>query len=195
MAADEIGGAASGAASGAKIGAAVGGPVGAAVGAVLGGIAGLFGGSKKRKARKFAARAAAEDVRMTERAQAVQRRDIIRQMRMARAQTLAAGSSETGGLMSSGIQGSISSIGSQGRFNLGYFDTQIQNQLLRNDYARRAGKYAGQAGDIFGLLEAGTTLADAGLLSGWGKEKPKTTQQRGGTGFSEDFYINAGFGK
>lgn len=192
MAADEIGGAASGAASGAKIGAAVGGPVGAAIGAVVGGIAGLFGGQKKKKAKKYAAKAQAEDMRMQERAQAVQRRDIVRQFRMARAQALAAGSSESGGLQSSGIQGSLSSIGSQGRFNLGYFDTQINNQLLRNNYAKKAGKYASQAGDIFGLLDAGTTLADSGLLSGWGKKS--TPSKPSSKGLGEDWYIGAGFG-
>lgn len=194
MAADEIGGAASGAASGAKIGAAVGGPVGAAVGAVLGGIAGLFGGKKKKKAKKFAAKAQAEDMRMQERAQAVQRRDIVRQFRMARAQALAAGSSESGGLQSSGIQGSLSSIGSQGRFNLGYFDTQIDNQQLRNSYAKKAGKYASQAGDIFGILEAGASIADVGLLSGFGKKTSTPAKPSGSKGLGEDWYIGAGFG-
>jgi hypothetical protein len=195
MAMDEIGGAAAGVASGAKIGAAFG-PVGMAVGAVLGGIAGLFGGSKKRKARKYAAKVEAEEARMVERAQAVQRRDLIRQMRIARAQALAAGSSESGGLMSSGVQGAVSSIGSQGKFNLGYFDTQIANQQLRNNYARRAGKYASQASNIFGVLDAGVQLAESGLFSSLRKPPAATPPpSRSFKGFGEDFYINAGFGK
>jgi hypothetical protein len=176
MATDEVSGGIGGAVQGAKIGAAVGGPVGAAVGAVLGGIAGIFGGSKKRKARKFAARASAEETRIRTRANAIERRNMLRELYVARGTAVAAGASESGGLQSSTVQGAIGSIGSQGRFNLGTFDLQIQNLRQRDTFLQKAGKYGQQANDInalFGAAQGVSTLYSAYKDGAFSKSKTK----------------------
>jgi hypothetical protein len=145
----------SGVAQGAAAGAAFG-PVGAAVGGIIGGIAGIFG-SKANKAKR---RARKEQRRMTEREQAVQRRDLIRNFRLARAQALAAGSSETGGLESSGVQGAAASIASQGVFNLNFFDAQVASQRRINDLLKTAGKYEGYLSVFESVAQAGSAFAE-----------------------------------
>lgn len=189
MASEEVSGAIGGAAEGAKIGGTIGGHVGAVVGGILGGIAGLFGGSAKRKAKKYAKKANAEEERMNIRKMALERRNTIRELYLARAQAVAAGASESGGLASSTVQGAVSSIGSQGRFNLGFFDAQYETLKLRNKYAKKAGKYADKAADIGGLFnlaegigslydvyknpaKGGISPADVGALSKSGTSYP-----------------------
>lgn len=168
-----------GAAQGAAAGAAFGVP-GAVIGGVIGAIGGLFGAKankSRRKARK-------EQRRMTEREQAVQRRDIIRQFRFARAQALAAGSSEDGGLQSSGVQGALGSVTSQGVFNLGFFDAQVASQNRINDLLKTAGKYEGYLSIFQSLAEGTAAVAELipGKLATQAVEEIQVTARRKPTG-------------
>lgn len=154
----------SGAAQGAAIGAAAG-PVGAVVGGIVGAIGGLFASKANKNKRK----ATKEQRAMVEREAAVQRRDIVRQIRITQAQAIAASASESGGLESSAPQGAIGSIQSQGLFNLGFFGVQATSQTKINSYLNKAEKYAGYASLTGSLLKAGSSLAGYGIIGGGGK--------------------------
>ena len=145
---------ASGAAQGAAAGASVGGPVGAVVGGILGAIGGIFGNKAKKAKRK----AAKEQQRAAMREAAVQRRDIIRQYRAARAQSVAAAAAEAGGLQSSAAQGAIASTDSQAAFGLRFFDTQVASNQKVNKLLGKAEKYAGYASGIGSIITAGAQL-------------------------------------
>ena len=165
--AEEVNGGISGAAQGAATGAAIGGPVGAVVGGVIGGILGIFGGSKAKKARKYANKAQLTQRQQEQLAAGIQRRDMIREARIARAQAVAASAVESGGLQSSAPQGAIGSLGSQTTSNLSYFDNQVGLGNLAFSYNQKAGKYARQSQSIFGLMDAGSSI-----LSTFGGFKP-----------------------
>jgi len=154
-------GAATGAASGAAAGAALG-PVGAGVGAVVGGILGGLGGLFKSKAKKYAKKAAAVDRRMAGREAAVQRRQLVRGIYIARARAAAAAAAQEGTLGSAAM-GAISSIESQAKFNLGFFDTQVEGMGERNKYAAKAGKFANKAAGVAGIANI---LGSAASLAG-----------------------------
>lgn len=143
-----------GALSGAAQGFSVAGPVGAVVGGILGAVGGLF----KSKSKKYARYADAEQQKLVDRQNAMQRRDIVRNLYLARSQALAAGASESGGLQSSTVQGGLSSLASQGVGNLNYFDAQLSNITTRNSYLAKAGKAADTASGIGSLIDVGASL-------------------------------------
>lgn len=151
----------SGAAQGAVTGMMVGGPVGA----VIGGILGLFGGKKAKKARKYAEKAAAVERQQAQMAAGVQRRDMIRQARIARAQAVAAAASESGGLQSSSPMGAVSSMGTQLTSNLGYFDWQVGLGNQAQTYKQKSGKYARQASTFNSLIQVGAMVGGAAASS------------------------------
>lgn len=127
-------------------------------------VGGIFGASKKRKAQKYANKANAVERQQAQLAAAVERRDLVRSARIARAQAVAASATETGGLASSAPQGAISSVGSQLTSNLAYFDQQVGLGNVAQGYRNKAGKYAQQAdtiGTITSLLTQGTALYNA----------------------------------
>ena len=165
MAAEESSGALSGAASGAATGAMVAGPIGAVVGGIIGGIAGLFGGKKAKKARKYAEKAAKIERQQAQMQAGIQRRDMIRQARIARAQSVAAAASESGGLSSSAPMGAVSSLGSQLTSNLSYFDWQVGLGNEAQTYRSKAGKYARQAQAFQTGIQAVSSLAQFGAQS------------------------------
>ena len=177
MSAEGASGAMSGAASGAAAGAMVGGPIGAVIGGIIGGVAGLFGGKKAAKARKFAEKAAKVERQQAQLQAGTQRRDMIRQARIARAQTIAAGAAESGGLQSSSVLGAASSVNSQLTSNLGYFDWQVGLGNEAQNYRAKAGKYARSAQAIQGGISALSSIASvAGSLQG-----PAATPNKAGS--------------
>ena len=152
---EEVAGAIGGAAEGAATGFAIGGPVGGIVGGIIGGISGLLGGNKKKKARKYINQARTLERRQSYLDAGIQRRDMVRQARIARAQSLAASTAEgEGGLMSSGPMGALSSIGTQFNFNLGYFDSRISRLVQVQRLYDKAGKEWNAAQNIAGYTDA-----------------------------------------
>lgn len=136
------------------------GPWGIAIGAVVGGAIGLFSGEKKKKARKYMRKAQEQRRRQQQMKLAVQRRDLIRQQRMLRAQAVAAGSSEQG-VTSSAVLGAIGSVDAQGKSAMSYFDAQIDLDMAYQMYSKKAGKAAGDAAELDTLLAAGGSLVTA----------------------------------
>lgn len=148
---------AGGAVSGAAAGSAFG-PVGTVVGGILGAIGGIFSSKSKKKQRQ----ARAEERAMTTREQAIQRRDLIRQARIARASSVAASAAEEGGLQSSSPLGAIASITSQATGNLNYFDAQVTSQGKIFSLIGKAEKYASISDSIMGSIEAFSMASQAG---------------------------------
>lgn len=166
---ESSGGALTGAAQGASAGA-VFGPWGAVIGAVIGGVVGLVSGQNKKIAKKYAGLAAEQKRKQQSMELALQRRDIVRQQRAIRAQAIAAGESEPG-VVSSSIQGSQSSVQSQGMSSLQYFDAQVGSDNLYQTYAKKAGKYARKAGELDSILGSASSITGiaADVYGTWGK--------------------------
>jgi hypothetical protein len=96
---------------------------------------------------------------------------------------VAAGASDTG-VTSSAVAGSVSSIASQGNSALNYFDSQVGLDETYQMYAKKAGKAAGDASEIFTILGAGGDLVKAGAdIYGLAKQ-PKTPPSSGYTSFN-----------
>lgn len=144
-AADILGGAAEGAAAGS---------VGGVPGAIIGGIVGAIGGLFKSKAKKNAREASKEEQKMARRKIAMQRRELVRQAYISRAQTVAAAAAEEGGLTSSAPLGALASVTSQATGNINYFDAQAasSNRIVR--LTNKASKYAGFSDAISGAISA-----------------------------------------
>lgn len=175
MADEAATGAGAGAAQGAAAGAAFG-PWGAVIGAVVGGALGYFSGDKKKQARKYMRMAEEQRRRQQKMRLAIQRRDIIRAQRFARAQAVAAGASEQG-VTSSAVMGAIGSIDAQGKTAATYFDAMVDLDEAYQMYAKKAGKKVGQAAEMDTLMGSLGGLATAagdiyGLYRG-----SNTTQQ------------------
>lgn len=80
-------------------------------------------------------KAAAYQEEVVGRQQAAERRDLVRQIYIARADSIAASAaSSTGGLRGSTAMGANSSILSQGLFSLKYFDAQAESERLYRKY-------------------------------------------------------------
>lgn len=153
-------GAASGAMKGAATGTAIMPGVGTVVGAVVGAAFGAIGGQQAKKARKYANAAKKLERKMSYLDAGIQRRDMVREMRVARAQGIAASAAEgEGGLQSSAPQGATSSLGAQFGFNLGYFDRRIVDFSTMQSYVDKAGRYARRAGETMALFDAALSLA------------------------------------
>jgi hypothetical protein len=161
MPSETTGGAATGALQGAAAGAAVGGPIGAVAGAIIGGAVGYFSGAEKKLAKKYGRLAQDTRRRQQQMRAAIQRRDVIRQARVVRAEAVAAGASDTG-VTSSSVQGAISSATAQTESALTYFDRQVGEDNLYQQYAKKAGKHAGNAAELDTLLGSASDLAVIG---------------------------------
>lgn len=158
-------GAATGAVKGAAAGMMVGGPVGTLVGGILGGIlggiAGLFGGGASR-ARRLAYQ---KQLNMEKRAQAIQRRDMIREFRIAQAHSLAQAAMEEGGMQSSGSQAVQSSLGTQFGFNLAYFNQQATDWKYIVKHLKKSQQLSSYSNLFNAGLKAYTSFAGMGLWS------------------------------
>jgi hypothetical protein len=179
MAAEQLGGAVEGAKAGATIGTAIAPGFGTAVGAVIGGVVGLIGGIFSNKKKKAAKRAAREEANIRRQSQAaqigLQRRDMVREARVARARAVAAGSSEER-VMGSGTTGAASSVSAQLNFGLSYFDDQVINDYNANELRKKAGKFAGQASDINTALGSLGSIGTLGAnIIGALKQPPTST--------------------
>lgn len=127
---------------GADIGGSFG-PIGGIVGTVIGAIKGLYLSGKAKKVAKNI-RLAQETKRKQQTMKiALQRRELVRSMRIARSQSVAAGNSE-GNIQSSATMGASGSTASQGISALTYFDSQVglDNEVQR--YLKEAAKYEKQ---------------------------------------------------
>lgn len=145
----------------------------AAVGAAVKLIGGLFGAAKAAKAAKYRRKAASKGREIVEKEQAVQRRDIVRNLRVARAQALAQGATESGGTRSSGTQGVSGSFASQSLFNLDFFEGQAEKSRRKFEFELKADKYQANAEQtiaVSGLI--GDAMQTAGkMMGGMGKGK------------------------
>jgi hypothetical protein len=150
-------------------GAAAGYMAGGVWGAIIGGAVGAVGGLFSKKAKKYRRDAEKEGKLIAEREQAIQRRDIVRNFRMARAQALAAGSSESGGGGSS-VAGALGSIDTQGAFNINFFDTQINSQKRIQKLVNKSEKSAAISGAIMSLISSvGQGASSMGSMGGGSK--------------------------
>jgi len=169
---------ASGALQGAAAGAAVAGPIGAVFGGVIGAISGIF----KKKANNKKKEATRIERQMYEREQAIQRRDMVRQMRVARAQAVAAGT-DMGGL-GSGVAGATSSVAAQGASNLRFFGNQISLGIRRNSLLDKAAKYDSTSATIGSLVQVGASAAGYAKAAGWFSGPSYTAASTGTQTFS-----------
>lgn len=150
------GDAGAGAVSGAVQGYATGGPVGA----VLGAVGGFFSGQASARARVYATRAAKTQKVMQAIQGAVQRRELVRQGYIARAEQLAAaaGAGEYG-TMSSGFGGAMGSLMSRTTRNIQLFDAFARDQVQANFWLGKAEAKSAKASNIQGLTQLATTAA------------------------------------
>lgn len=155
-----------GAVAGAVLGFARGGPIGAAIGAV-----GMFlSGQAAARANVYKTRAAKTRRTMALMQGAVQRREMVRQTRVARAEQLAAaaGAGEYG-MLSSGYGGAMGSLMSRAGRNLQVFDAFTRDEVQASFWEAKAGKKSARAADISGLtnlLTVGASFIPQGGLPG-----------------------------
>lgn len=145
-----------GAVAGAVQGYAVGGPIGAVIGAV----GGFLSGKQAARASVYATRAAKTRRTMALMQGAVQRREMVRQTRVARAEQLAAaaGAGEYG-MLSSGYGGAMSSLMSRAGRNLQVFDAFTRDEVQASFWEGKAQQKAARAADISGITNMLTTGA------------------------------------
>lgn len=166
-------GAVTGAAKGAAIGS-VAGPVGTIVGGIVGGVLGAISGIFSSQSKRYLRKAYAEEQAMQDRQAALQRRNLVRDMYVARAQSVAASAAEDGALMSSAPLGAIGSIVAQGNFNQDYFDSQVINQKQKNYWLKKAHKKTEGIATIGSIFDAASSLADSGAFSSFGSSPAPT---------------------
>lgn len=146
--------------AGAAQGAAQGFAQGGLPGAIVGAIGGFFGGKEAARAEVYANRA-----NQTRRQQqflqaAIQRRDIVRQSRFARAEQLAAASAAGAyGMLSSGYGGAMSSLMSQTGRNLQIFDANVRDEVQASFWEGKAKQKQAKASNIMGITSALTQVA------------------------------------
>lgn len=144
---------------GAVKGAAQGFAAGGVPGAIVGAIGGFFSGQSAARARVYANRAAKTQKALGYMEAAIQRRDMIRQARASRAESLAAiTAGGEGGMLSSAPMGALSSLTSQTGQNLRYFDARIRDFVQMQFWANKAAKKQAQAANIQGLTTALSSL-------------------------------------
>lgn len=137
----------SGVTSGAAAGATFG-PWGAAIGAVVGGAMGIAAGNKANKAKKNLQRATAVQTEREQNAVEAQYRQLLREARIGRAGSLSA--SVASGISTSSLTTSaLSSIGSQGVYNVNYLAEDRRLYSLYRRYMEKAGQ---QVNDYQALL-------------------------------------------
>ena len=158
----------------------VSGPVGWAmlgIGAGLGAISGAFGGSKAKKSKKYAKKAAAIQQQREQNAVEAQYLQMIRQGRATRAASQA-GAAYAGIATSSLSTSALSSIGSQLGYNIEYLAEDRRLYSLYSNYMKKAGKAAQayqttlalQSG-VSGLMMSAGSMFKAGSPTPW---KPGT---------------------
>lgn len=186
MATETTAGSFTGAAQGAEVGAKAGGPWGAVIGAIVGGIAGGFAGDKRRKAKRYLKKAQAVRRQQQTMQLAVQRRDLVRQMRIQRAQAVAAGASDEG-VQSSAVIGATASVSSQGKSAVGYFDKQISLDNLYQQFMTKAGRAAEQANEIQSYMNMISSAVNIGgdIGGSIGGSKTASTGSTGYTSFND----------
>jgi hypothetical protein len=132
--------------------------------AIIGAASSVFNSASGATAAQHQRRAGLAGLMFVQREQAVARRDLVRNMRLARAQALAQGSADSGGLRSSGVGGTVGSLGSQGEFNLDYFQGQasLAEQKHRSEIAAGNAISAGTNLQNFAqTFQAGVNLWDS----------------------------------
>jgi len=171
-------GAVKGAAQGAAVGSVV--PVvGTVIGAVVGGVIGLVSGMFSSKAKGKKKKANEIRAKMAERDAAIQRRDLVRNIRIQRAQSVSAGTGD-GEVISSAVAGATGSIGAQGSTSLDFFDTQYFQNTTANKYNAKAEQYAGYSAAGNTLLNSMGGIASAGMsMAGMFRQGAKPVQITG----------------
>lgn len=172
---------------GGEAGYKVGGVWGAVIGAAVGAVGGIFGD----KAAKYRRKANSEEQRMADIKESVERRQLIRQAYLARGEALAASASqESGGLLSSGAQGVLSSISTQTISNVKTFDAIAARRSVENYYLKKAGSNQGISDSIMGIIQGvnGGGGMGGGFGGGGGGSKSSgggsTATDSGGGGYS-----------
>ena len=151
-----------GATKGAAVGTAIMPGVGTVVGAVIGGVLGFVQGIFSSQASRNRKKARNEEGKAAARTQALQRRNLYRDLYQKRADAVAAAASQdTGGLQSSLGAGGIGNIDSQGQFNIGYFDSQVASQRIVEKYLKKAANYTQNAGIIDSVFDAASSVSGA----------------------------------
>lgn len=158
---------------------AAGAAWGALAGGSIGDIGGFLGGSKAKKARKYAQKAAKIQ---QQREQEAYRQNLLAQIRQARisrasnlAAAVAAGTEE-----GSGTQAALSSIGSQISNVVEYMSVDRGRAVQYANYMAKAGKNAQSAKDIMtltnGIIDFAGNVAQAGAIAYKASDTPNTTQ-------------------
>lgn len=147
--------------------------IGAVAGAVAGGSLGFMGGSKARKAAKYARRAARVQQEREANAAEGQMLQYIREGRIARASSQAAANAY--GISTSSLETSaLSSVGSQLGYNIDYLAEDRRLYDLYSRYMRKAGRAAQQYQQLLALNSSVSSLLQtAGSL---GQTYAKTTK-------------------
>lgn len=173
--AEKESGAISGAAQGAAVGTMIMPGIGTAIGAVVGAIGGLLSGGAAQRSRIYANRASKTQKTLSLMEAGLQRRDMLRQARMARAESLAAiTSGGEGGMLSSAPRGALSSMTSQTGQNIRYFDARIRDYVQQQFWLNKAGKKSAQAQNIAGMM-SGVMSAAQGYAMFKAATTPPTT--------------------
>lgn len=172
----ELADAGKGAAAGATIGSAFG-PVGTVVGGVIGGVVGfvfgMFSGGAAKAARQKTQQANALTLASAEQEQALQRRDLIRQTRIAYATSLAQSTTE-GGVSSTGLKGVQGAELSGARFGLSYLDLQASEAVKKFNLLGEAESLRQSAANTQGIFGGLTSLASTfgPMMGGGGSQQP-----------------------
>lgn len=192
-------GAAQGAAAGASLGSAVpviGTVIGAVAGAVIGGVMGYIGGGAMDKATLHKKKAEKWATLGKEREAAIERLNILNKFREARAANVTAITAEGSGGMLSSATGAISSVQSQYSFAENFMQSQVGIQRNVARQLRKAGRSANKANQMFGYLDAASSLASSfgsyGLSFGKAKGGGIGLTEAQGTGAANS--INQQFG-
>jgi hypothetical protein len=137
------------------------GPIGGIVGGIIGVAKGLFLSGKAKKASKF--RKLAEETKRKQQTMrlALQRREVVRNLRFARAQAVAAGTSE-GNVRSSATAGAAGSVTGQGISALEYFDAQVGLDNKAQSYLAEAARMDRELAKHAAVTSGANTAAQLG---------------------------------
>lgn len=174
----------------------VSGPVGWGIlgaGAAIGAITGGFGGSKARRSKKYAKKAAAIQMQRESNAAEATMLQQIREGRITRAYSTA--SADALGISSSSLStSSLSSIGSQTGYNLQYLANDRRLYSLYSAYMSKAGKAAQAYQTMLSLQGAASNLAMS--IGSFAMSNPEKTASLfnagGGDGTTEWLGIQSG---
>lgn len=151
---------------------------GAVIGAVVGIVGSVTSANKKKKADAYADKAANVRLQQQTMANAISRRDQIRNFRMQRAESVAAGATDNN-VSSSAVSGSVSSLSSQISSNLNYFDKQAALDKQYNEYIKRSGRYSGSSANWATVAQNGQAIGQLGSTIYNTLNTPTTTTTSG----------------